>query len=507
MQHQPPIIHPAPVEPADFAAPAPTPAQSPVTPPAPVTEPEVPEALYQSGPPLEPPAPSALTPLPHDNPATAPPHMPADFGRAPQLHDGASGTDPNTPPAGYKPPKRKKTSLIVGLLLFLLIAGGAAAFYFFWYVPNLPNNVWATGFKQTGQLVDKLTADKGTAEALKSVDLSSDIQVAVDDDSFRGNLAMQYEDQKATGEIKVGTTLKGKDSNVAVKFLSSVADKAQYPDIYFMLTGLKDLGLDASFPQAMPYEGKWISLDAAYLEKLAGSTQKKPDATPTFNSNDAAALTKIVVTTTNEYVLTDDQDKVIIVQKEFVGEEKSDGITANHYTAGLDKDKTKKFCRVLVERLMNSDAYTHLPESFRATSKEDALKECDKEENTNFSEDDNFDIWIDKKTKILQRIRFTDKEDKKSYVEFGQRFTSGDDIPVYVKFHAEKNKFDGEVTFTANVKARTTKGSAKFTVTEEQKVEVSGSFTLKPYDGEIKVDKPAAVITFEQVMNDLGVKP
>src|SRR4051812_9207749 len=68
---------------------------------------------------------------------------------------------PQVIPAGTvsKPPKRRlyKKPMVIALAAVLVLAGGSAAAYFGYYMPNQPENIWASALSNTGKGYDKLT--------------------------------------------------------------------------------------------------------------------------------------------------------------------------------------------------------------------------------------------------------------------------------------------------------------------------------------------------------------
>ncbi len=418
-------------------------------------------------------------------------------------------TQPVPPPQSSASGQKKKRIIIgavVGVAALVALSLGAV---FGLVLPNQPDNVWSTGLSRTGKTVDRLVEEGTTQEKLdayKSSELVGNVEVKTPQGDFKADVGSKYDAKKSDSTL----SYKGADQDLSIRVMSDLADGKLYPDVYFQVNGIAKLGLDAFVPGVSAYDGKWIAASSDYLATVIPA-EAKDAKQDTFTEKDATELVKIVSATTQEYVLTSDKSKAVIEQRSFVGTEKIDNdITANHYTAGVNIENAKKYCKALIERVMAADAYKRIPGVDASKVEEDktkALKDCDESATKDIKAEDTFDLWIDKKTKLISKARFTDKDEAGTYVEVGQTYKKGDVIPVFFKLNSDKDKYTGTLNIEANTKANTTKMTLKAETTGDQKVSGTASLELKPFKGDIKVDKPGDSIPLEQVLQQFGIDP
>lgn len=475
--------------------------------------------------PAEPAAPETTNPAPTPvaNQAAAAPQQtqPAQITGIPPVTPGPAPVDPmqnlgkndnqsaGLPPSGKKAGKKKK--LIIGgaitLVVICLLGAGAV---FGLYLPNKPDAVYKSGLERTGKAVDKLVNDNLTQDKLneiKSTDLSGKLDVQAAGTSYGGTFNSKFDTKKSDSTV----TYKNDQQNVSVQLLSDLADGKTYPDVYLKVSGLSALGLDQFIPQLKDYDGKWISATGDYLASIA-PIENKDDSKPNeFGQKEAAELAKIVTNTTRDYVFTSDESKAVIQQKSFVGTEKLDeGITANHYTVGINKANANNYCKALIESIVASDAYKKIPGIDHGNvdeNKNDSIKSCQDSINNDIKDTDTFDMWVDKKTKLIHKIRVTDEKDKGTYVEIGQTYKKGSNIPLFVTMHSDKDKYDAKLTLDVDTDKNVTKGSINFTYNGDDKYTANASFEFKPHEGDITIDKPKDAIPIQQVLKAFNFDP
>lgn len=448
-------------------------------------------------------------------PAAVPPVQSAP--QTPQSQPQVTGIPQNPQPAPPLPPSgpnkkssRKKKSIIIGAVVATLIILLGAGYVFGYYIPNKPENIYKSGFDRTGKAVDKLVnegLEDDKMQSFKSSEVSGSVEVEAAGGNYSGNFNSKYDSKKSD----TTATYKNPDQDVNLQVLSNLQDGKLYPDIYFKLSGLSGLGLDEFIPQLNNYDNKWISVSSDYLASVIPAEVQDESNGQDFSQEDAANLARIVTDTTREYVFTSNPDKAVVEQKSFVGTEELDGdITANHYTVALNKTNTKKYCKALVESVTTSDSYKKIPGINVDTLEEDrkqAIEDCDKSVDEDINDTDTFDLWVDKKTKLIHKIRVTDENDKGTYLEIGQTYKSGSNVPLFVTVHSDKDKYDAKLTLDVDTEKSITKGSINFTYNDTDKYTAKASFEFKPHTGEIKADKPEGAVSIEDVMKAFNFDP
>jgi hypothetical protein len=263
----------------------------------------------------------------------------------------------------------------------------------------------------------------------------------------------------------------------------------------------------------MQYEGKWISVTSEYLESFVKEESGQDEKQPEFTQNDAAELAKALSKPTQDYLFSSDPEKAVLVQKSFEGTEEVDGITANHYIVGPNKENLKKYCQATIEAVYATEAYKKLsqtkPERIDE-EKQKAIKECNEGIDADIKEEDTFDMWINKGNKLIYKIRFTDKKESGTYVEIGQTYKKGDVLPMFIAAHSDKDKYDGRFTLEYNSKSNVTKGEFKLELkgdSPDDTYNAKANFEFKPFDGDVTIEAPKDAIPIEQVLPAIGLDP
>jgi hypothetical protein len=121
---------------------------------------------------------------------------------------------------------------------------------------------------------------------------------------------------------------------------------------------------------------------------------------------------------------------------------------------------------------------------------------------------DTFDMWVDKKTKLISKVRVYDRDNKKDYIEFGQNFAGGHTLPVYTFMHVPSEHYDAKISFETDMDTSSFKGSVVFNFDENnEKWKVTVSLDATPSNSDVKINKPAGAVPLEQVLQSLGFDP
>lgn len=420
------------------------------------------------------------------------------------------------PPSGTDKKKRfwKRPAVIGGVLAVLLLAGGG--YVFGYYIPNKPENVFKTGLSRTGIAADKLTTAgmaKDKLTTMKNIDFSGNLSVEGPGVKQSGSFSTRYSD--TTSDTTVTYNPGGGVKSLSAQALTQLDKGQKYPDIYFRLTGFADLGLDQFVPGIGQYDNKWINISPAYLQSIipAQDTTPQPKDVPTFTPDDGAALTKVVVDTTRQYVFTNDPDKAVLINKGFKGTETiEDNIAANRYTVSINKAHAKDYCKALITNVTNAPAFKDIPGvptgTDLATDRDDAITSCRQNIDKNIKDSDTFDMWVGRKSKLINKIRVTDDKDSTTYADFGQTYTSGSKLPLFATFHSGKDKYDAKLKLNVDMDTSTTDGSLAANFDEEgQKWTVDAGFSFKPDSKDITITKPKDAIPVQQVLQAIGLDP
>lgn len=419
-------------------------------------------------------------------------------------------TTPTPPPAKKS---RKKLFIIAGassLALILLVSG----FVFGYYIPNQPSNVYKTGMNRSGQAIDKLVERTTSEKQLKTFDKTeakANLNVELGASKFSGKIESKFSASKIDGALTITSEPENEEKQEAsLKILSNLAKDHQFPDIYLQVTGLHTFGYDQMIPQLAQYDGKWISFNEDFIKTL-GIDKGAFNGDKQINQADAVELAKVMSSAMNKYVLNGDTSKSVLENRKFIGKEKSDGVNAYHYKVGVNKANLKNACKPVYDSLINTSIYKKIASSTgdkdkasKAKADVEAVKNCeDNADKVDTSK--TIDMWIDGKNKLVQKIRLHDDNDPSAYTDIGQNYQGGDKISFYAHYNSSKSKADVKMTFDSDMKTNISSGTIVASGGDSEKFKVNVDYTIKPYNGDIKVDKPEGSIPIKDVLSSLGL--
>lgn len=461
---------------------------------APASEPQNPAAGQAPGP-----APSPMAPAwqPHNN--------------DPLMFGGMPGPLPTEPI--IRPVKQGKGKLVAGLsIMSLLLLGGVAAAYQFLYVPNTPAAIFKTGMQRSGETLEKLVAEATDEPNLKAVEQSvvnGKVKIESDGSTYGGTLAMSNDLDTSDVDLAVNMTDQdGKKTNIGLELLLQVPEGKRLPDTYFKLQGIKELGLEQYIAGIDTYENQWVGISAEFLEELYPVEAEAAPAEEALSAADLAEVSRAVLGNVRTYVLTDDPAVAVLQQKRFVGTEQiGSDITANRYVVSVNKANAKKFCQSVINDVTATDGFKRLPGVTSETidvDKRSAIEACNKEIDE-MKDADTIELWIDTSYKLVSKVRFTEIDQPKSYVEFGQLYKGGDELPLFVSMHDEDERLDGRLDMVSNLRQGTTTIKVSYDARGESPFGMNLDLDVKPADKPVEVQKPATFTPLEDVLKRLGL--
>lgn len=417
--------------------------------------------------------------------------------------------NPSAAPIGGPAPaagtsKKKLVIVIAGISTLLIVL--VLLVIFGWYLPNRPSQVWKSSLDRSGEALSKIVAESTTKESLESVQKSESSitgEVKSDKNSYSGSLIIKSDTKNTQGDAKISMKSTGKPAkNMTMNFRSNVNPADLLPSIYFRLSGIQSV-LGSSAGSLVAYDNKWISVEPSDFKELgitpeSISKEKEKELTP----EDIEEISKIITEATSEYVLTSDTKKGIITQKEYLGKEKLGDISTYKYSIEINKENTRIACESLVEKITKSNAYKKIAgESAGELTAEDTKKECADLAN-GITNKDPVELWVDRKTKLIHKIRFTSGDEAGEWVEVSQNYKGGDTVNLNVKYNNEKDKTITTGQFTVNMKTQTATGVIEGKI-ENSTEPMTYKLTMssKPFSGTVDSKKPADAIPLTQVMN------
>lgn len=449
-----------------------------------------------------------VSPVPESSPIInpVPDNHSAPNAGSPALYPLFASDGPSPKSSKFDRFKNKKFAVAGSVVL--LVGLLAAGFIFGWYLPNRPKNVYSTGISRTGEVMERLVLDSVKVENLKVLENSSldgAVDFKSDSSNFNAKFSSKYDVKSSDSSLDSSFSKSNEpEKKIGLKFLTNLPEGAYLPNIYFKLSGLAALSADEYYSGLEAYDDKWIAATSEYLQSFL--PKEEGADTGNFSNQDAAELATMTAKKTREYLFSTDPNKAVLTQKSFVATEESEGLRANRYKVGINKTNAKKYCKELASEVLSSKAYKRL-----SGSGDEAIKEQKKSAETSCNEsvdgidnDSVFDLWVDKKRKLIHKVRFSDKADKNTYLEIGQLYKGGDKLPFFVNFKSDKDKYNGRFDLETDTKKNVTAGKLDIRQSGDGSYTLKVNFTFKPYTGEVKIEKPAGAIPIQEVLEKLG---
>jgi hypothetical protein len=420
-----------------------------------------------------------------------------------------------------KSPRRFRPSKKIALVLavLILLGGGSAAAYFGYFVPNKPPNVWRTALTNTGKGYDKLSQYATTKKDSKGLSTKGSFKfggILASDGAFSG-----LSDNK-NGQFSGSVSAAGLKINYEVRAINSTGNT---PDIYFKINGVQGLGSlvggyvdeseKATITKALNgLNGQWYFIDHTLFDQFSQGTNTDFQ----ISSKDVNEILKAVGDASKQYLFTNDNTKMAIVVKQYVGKEKQDGNNVYHYKVGVNKDNLQAYNKALCNNL----AKTKLFKLFSGDSSSgdvDLIKQCQDStglDKVNTSQ--TADAWVDLHTKLIHKIRFTQKNNSGNYVDISQNYKGGDEFPFSLAFHDQSSvdsgisssgskpeTSSGLINMKLNTKTNTFTMDANFATTGSANAKGTFNLTVTPNNQTVKVNKPVGAKTIIELLNDLGL--
>ncbi len=419
----------------------------------------------------------------------------------------------NLPPVvgGGGPAKSKLPFLIIGVVAFLIVA--SLGVYFGLVVPGKPENVYKSAMGRTGK-VFKSTVDSYTnKEYLKKIEktaANASFKYESKEINADGKVNLKADTKNAIFEAEVNSPL----GKISSKANTSIPDNSEFPDVYFQVTGLKTISPFVGSPQLESLDGKWIEVNHTLFQQLVAQSSTPDEKYDPVKPEDISDLANKLSQPTVERVFGTDGKTAVFENKKFVGKETVDGKKTYHYTVKVNKANLKEYNKVITEAAYSSNLMKKINKGTKQEEvdqqKKDAIESTNKEID-GIGDDESFDAWVDKSSKLIYKIKVTDKENSKNILEIGQNYKKGDEIPMFVKITTEEegSKSNTNIKITANKKTSNFKleGSSDFSAGSESSGKLTYNLDVNPYTGEIKVEKPAGAIPITEVMKLFGVDP
>ncbi|MEK9196262.1 MAG: hypothetical protein AAB914_02730, partial [Patescibacteria group bacterium] len=414
------------------------------------------------------------------------------------------------PITNSEPSKNKlKLPLIIAIAVVLIIVAGVGA-YFGLVVPNKPENVYNSAMGRSGK-VFKSTVDSYTSQEylnkVKKTETNANFKYESKDLNVDGKLNLKADTKNSVGDLEVNSPL----GQITSKAIAITPESSEFPDVYFQINGLKSVTPIIGLPQLDSLDGKWIEVNHTLFKQIMAQSTSSEKYDP-VKPEDVTDLANKLTQPTVERAFGTDKKVAVFENTKFVGKETIDGKKTNHYIVKVNKENLKAYEKTVIEAVYSSNIFKKLNKDTKQEDldkqKNQAVESANKEIDA-IGDNDSFDAWIDKSSKLIYKVKITDKKNNKNIIEIGQNYKKGDDIPMFVKITTDedKSKSNTDIKITANKKSSNLKleGTSTFSGTSEGKL--TYGLEINPYTGEIKADKPTGTVSITEVMKALGYDP
>lgn len=389
---------------------------------------------------------------------------------------------------------------------------GTAGYVFGFYLPNKPENVFNTALTNTGKGYDELVAyleDKEVQEKFNQTDTSGTFKLESASFSTDGSFKASGDDKNGTfsGDIGLGPT------RLTVEGVAKDVEASESPDVYLKLGGIKGLGANFGMPQLDTLDSQWIMFDHSLLDsylnmaQTAAGTEVTDDmAAPT--QEQVADAARAVGESSKRYVFTDDTAASVFKMKEYVGAETVDGKETNHYKVNISKANLKAYIKDLGGKLDASKLNDWSKSSYDQSLSELMDIEGMQQSVDDIKDTDTFDMWVNKDTKLIHKVRFSDtKNPAQNYLEVGLNYAGGDEMPFFLNLRVNEDGTDmtGTLKFSINTKTDVVKVVADIDDESENAVALNISFEVKPGTGDASPEVPTGAISLSEALARIGL--
>lgn len=407
---------------------------------------------------------------------------------------------------------KKKLFAIAGTAALLVLLGGG--YVFGYYVPNQPSNVFNAALENTGKGYDELVkyaSNDDVAKKFKNTEVDATFKGSGSGFSTDGKLTAHVDGKNSTfsGDVGLATTRMTFDGVV------KDADNSESPDLYFKVGGIKGMGSLYGIPGLDSLDNQWVTIDHtlldSYGQQLGAAGGIETDGSDTFampKEADVVDAANVLGKEADKYIFSSDSSTAVLKNDSFVGKETVDGKATNHYKVTADKDHLKAFAKELGTELDKTNLSKWTKEHYKKSLSEVVDTKAMADSADKIKSGDKFDLWVNTKTKLIHKVRFSDKKDAaKNYFELGLNYDGGAEKPFFVTVADNKDGVEGKGTFgvTLNTDTNVVKFSVDGADEGDSGFKLKVDATFKPSDKKVDAKAPAGAITLNQALEAVGL--
>jgi hypothetical protein len=485
-----------------------TPASQPITLNLGTNEP----TIHQTNPAVQPatPNPQPISPTPTASPVISTPTSPGTppiGGDAPMGTPTVSIVDPTAPlPKKSKIPKMKKSIFIPALILLVIIGGGLLFYFEYWLNPSV---IWSNSLTDTGKgfnnLVTYLNSQSGVT--YKGYNTNASLNVKVSGTTYSGSFTEQNDAANSQSTLKANIG----PANLNLQTISYVEPGATTPDIYFNISGFKNLGLGQyvgiNEQQLDSLDGQWISVSHSLIQQIEQSVSAQQTKTTPLTWKDVASTAQTLNTVNSKYIFTTNKNYSVTKVVKNYGFQTIDGVKTYHYKVGFVKANVKNYITALKNALTNTPVGKYATKETGDSINDLVGYSALESSADNINNSDTVDVWAGVSTRVIYKVRISDQSNPSTnYIEVGLNYKNSKSYPFFINWMSGTSGDNTNVSLllTLNTQSNSLTGSLLATDPSD-KVTVTGNANFTPTNQVFNIKPPANSITLQAAMAKIGL--
>jgi hypothetical protein len=431
-----------------------------------------------------------------------PGHLYYDTAQGGGMVGGAAGKHGN----------KRKLFAIAGVSALVVLMGGG--YVFGYYLPNKPENVFNTALQNTGKGYDELVkyaSNDDVAKKFKNFEADVTFKGSGGGFSTDGKIKAHSDGKNSTfsGDVGLATTRLTFDGVV------KDADNSDSPDLFFKVGGIKGMGSLYGVPGLDSLDNQWITIDHSLLDTYGqqlsaaqGLDTQDKDALAMPKEQDVVDAANVLGKEADKYLFSTDDSTAVLKNDSFVGKETVDGKATNHYKVSANKDHLKAFAKELGTELDKTNLSKWTKEHYKKSLSEVLDTKSMEESADKVKSSDKFDLWVNTKTKLVHKVRFSDKKDAaKNYYEFGLNYAGGPEKPFFFTLADNKDGVEGKGTFglTLNTDTNVIKFNIDGADEGDDGFKLKLNATYKPSTAKVDAKAPEGAMSLNEAMSAVGL--
>jgi hypothetical protein len=406
--------------------------------------------------------------------------------------------------AGKSGRKRWLLPVIVVVVVLLLAVG----YVFGFYLPNTPDNVYKKSLSNTASGYDKLVdyAQSQAQAHYKGMKVDGNFKFKMNGIAGDGTVSGAVDDKN--GNAKMEADVMGQKFTLNERIITAPGQTS--PDMYMQVTGIKSVLDNYGLESLDNLDGQWVLIDHTLFDSVASSATggegAKVGAPTSKQIHDA--LVKIGAVN-RDYLFSTDKDTAVLTNNKFLGKSTKDGRQVYGYEVGYNKEHLKAYVAALGKALDDSElnAWAKKVNDGKSISELMNIKsmqaDIDKMKGT-----ETFHLYADAKTKLVDRLEFTDKSADGTTFFIAQGYTGGSVYPFSLGISGSPEA-NASLAFKVDTKANTLNVDMNVTSGTKASADEQGSASFHieatPSNEAVKVEAPANAMPVTDLLNQLGL--